>query len=111
MRGCCNAKDAALKLGRDWDKNPYFFIHLGLKSRQAEKVSGGRQSCHELKCNRSAPALHSNRSAVREDIHILEEMLQRDGRRSIADAAFEFLPIRAELDLGGFEDMDIFAHS
>ena len=41
----------------------------------------------------------------------LEEMLQRDGRRSIADAAFEFLPIRAELDLGGFEDMDIFAHS
>lgn len=41
----------------------------------------------------------------------LEEMLQRDGRRSIADATFEFLPIRAELDLGGFEDMDIFAHS
>ena len=41
----------------------------------------------------------------------LEEMLQRDGRRSVADAAFEFLPIRAELDLGGFEDMDIFAHS
>lgn len=40
----------------------------------------------------------------------LESMLEREGRREIAEAAFRYLPERARLDLGGFEDMDIFAH-
>lgn len=40
----------------------------------------------------------------------LDHMLDRDGRRAEAEACFAFLPIRARLDLGGFEDMDIFAH-
>lgn len=39
----------------------------------------------------------------------LDEMLARTGRRDLAKAAFGFLPIRAKLDLLGFED-DIFAH-
>jgi ribonuclease D len=37
-------------------------------------------------------------------------MLSRVGRRELAQAAFEFLPTRARLDLIGFEDDDIFAH-
>ncbi len=41
----------------------------------------------------------------------LEAMLQRDGRTAMAEAAFQFLPVRADLDLAGFDDMDIFAHS
>ncbi|MEM9359362.1 MAG: ribonuclease H-like domain-containing protein [Pseudomonadota bacterium] len=41
----------------------------------------------------------------------LDVMLEREGRRALADAAFSFLPTRADLDLTGFEDMDIFAHS
>lgn len=40
----------------------------------------------------------------------LDEMLDRDGRRALAEAAFAFLPTRAALDLAGFEDMDIFSH-
>jgi ribonuclease D len=41
----------------------------------------------------------------------LDEMLAREGRTALAQACFDFLPIRAELDLAGWEDADIFAHS
>ena len=41
----------------------------------------------------------------------LEFMLEREDRRHIAAACFEFLPTRAELDLKGWEEEDIFAHS
>lgn len=40
----------------------------------------------------------------------LEEMLKREGRLDLAHACFEFLPTRAALDLGGWEEMDIFHH-
>ena len=40
----------------------------------------------------------------------LDEMLVREGREAFAEAAFTFLPTRAQLDLAGFEDDDIFAH-
>lgn len=48
--------------------------------------------------------LHAIRTA-------LEERLKRDGRLDLAHACFRFLPTRAELDLLGWEDVDIFAHS
>ncbi|WP_434053764.1 MAG: ribonuclease H-like domain-containing protein [Roseibium sp.] len=41
----------------------------------------------------------------------LEFMLQREERSHIAEACFKFLPTRAELDLRGWEETDIFAHS
>jgi ribonuclease D len=41
----------------------------------------------------------------------LEIMLEREERTNIADACFDFLPVRAELDLKGWEENDIFAHS
>jgi ribonuclease D len=40
----------------------------------------------------------------------LDAMLAREGRSVVAKACFEFLPVRAELDLAGWEDSDIFAH-
>ncbi len=40
----------------------------------------------------------------------LDAMLDRDGRREFAEAAFGFLPVRARLDLAGFAEDDIFAH-
>jgi ribonuclease D len=40
----------------------------------------------------------------------LDEMLVREGRRELAEACFRFLPSRAELDLAGWPDEDIFAH-
>ena len=41
----------------------------------------------------------------------LDEMLAREGRDGYARACFEFLPHRAMLDVGGWEDVDIFAHA
>lgn len=41
----------------------------------------------------------------------LQAMLKREEREHIAKACFDFLPTRAELDLKGWEDNDIFAHS
>ncbi|MCO4849263.1 MAG: ribonuclease D [Yoonia sp.] len=38
-------------------------------------------------------------------------MLKREGRTEIAQACFDFLPMRAKLDLEGWPDTDIFAHS
>jgi ribonuclease D len=40
----------------------------------------------------------------------LDDMLAREGRRELADACFRFLPVRAELDLAGWPEDDIFAH-
>ena len=40
----------------------------------------------------------------------LDAMLEREGRTHLADAAFAFLATRAELDLKGFDDLDLFAH-
>jgi len=37
-------------------------------------------------------------------------MLAREGRTQLAKACFDFLPTRAELDLAGWEETDIFAH-
>jgi ribonuclease D len=40
----------------------------------------------------------------------LDELLDREGRRPLAEACFSFLPVRAALDLAGWEEEDIFAH-
>lgn len=41
----------------------------------------------------------------------LDAMLEREGRARLAQACFDFLPMRAQLDLAGWEDIDVFAHS
>ncbi|WP_127089021.1 ribonuclease D [Aquabacter cavernae] len=41
----------------------------------------------------------------------LEAMLEREGRTEMAEACFAFLPTRAALDLKGWPEEDIFAHS
>ncbi len=48
-------------------------------------------------------------------LHALKEkldmMLAREGRTEIAQSCFQFLPTRVALDLAGWEEMDVFAHS
>jgi ribonuclease D len=48
-------------------------------------------------------------------LHALKErldvMLAREGRVEIAQSCFDFLPTRAALDLAGWDEQDIFAHS
>ncbi len=41
----------------------------------------------------------------------LDAMLVREGRMGLAQACFDFLPVRARLDLEGWDEMDVFAHS
>ncbi len=41
----------------------------------------------------------------------LDAMLAREGRDGLARACFDFLPHRALLDVRGWEEVDIFAHS
>ncbi|MFQ5439187.1 MAG: ribonuclease D [Paracoccaceae bacterium] len=40
----------------------------------------------------------------------LDSMLARENRAELAKACFDFLPRRAELDLAGWPEIDIFAH-
>ena len=41
----------------------------------------------------------------------LDRMLEREGRAELAQKCFDFLPARADLDLAGWPEIDIFAHS
>jgi ribonuclease D len=41
----------------------------------------------------------------------LDARLAREGRTELAQACFDFLPTRARLDLAGWPEIDIFAHS
>ena len=47
-------------------------------------------------------------------LHALKErldgMLARENRTALAEACFSFLPARAELDLAGWDELDIFEH-
>ena len=40
----------------------------------------------------------------------LDQMIAREGRTEMAQACFDFLPMRAQLDLQGWPDIDIFSH-
>ncbi|UWR26449.1 ribonuclease D [Sulfitobacter sp. S223] len=42
---------------------------------------------------------------------VLNGMLEREGRMEMAQACYDFLPMRAQLDLAGWPDTDIFAHA
>jgi ribonuclease D len=42
---------------------------------------------------------------------VLDVRLAREGRTEVAAACFGFLPTRAKLDLMGWPETDIFAHS
>lgn len=54
----------------------------------------------------ASDVLHLHRLREKLDIQVA-----REGRTAIADACFRFLPTRAELDLAGWPEADIFAHS
>jgi ribonuclease D len=53
----------------------------------------------------AADVLHLHALRARLDV-----LLEREGRSALAEACFRFLPTRAELDLAGWADEDVFAH-
>jgi len=76
-------------------------------SKQQQSSDWGADTLTEEQINYAASdVLHLHRLRER-----LDAMLVREGRADMAEAAFAFLPVRAALDLAGFESDDIFAHS
>jgi ribonuclease D len=80
---------------------------LGIElSKQQQSSDWGAAELTQEQLNYAASdVLHLH--ALREK---LDAMLQREGRDGLARACFEFLPVRAELDLRGWSDIDPFAH-
>ncbi|MBP0115457.1 MULTISPECIES: ribonuclease D [Bradyrhizobium] len=76
-------------------------------SKQQQSSDWGSDSLSEPQLAYAASdVLHLH--ALRER---LDAMLVREGRAALAQACFDFLPTRALLDLQGWAEEDIFAHS
>ncbi len=76
-------------------------------SKQQQMSDWGAESLTEAQLDYAASdVLYLHR--LREE---LNQRLDREGRTDIALACFEFLPTRARLDLAGWPEIDIFAHS
>lgn len=81
---------------------------LGVEmSKQQQSSDWGAETLTEAQIGYAASdVLHLH--ALKEKLNV---MLAREGRAELAQACFEFLPARAELDLAGWPETDIFAHS
>jgi ribonuclease D len=76
-------------------------------SKQQQLSDWGAPELSEAQINYAAcDVLHLH--ALKEK---LDAMLAREGRWELADACFRFLPDRVRLDLAGWANEDIFAHS
>ena len=75
-------------------------------SKQQQSSDWGAPKLTQAQCDYAAADvlyLHQLRDR-------LDTMLRREGRAELAQACFDFLPLRATLDLAGWPDQDIFAH-
>ncbi|HEV2533587.1 ribonuclease D [Phenylobacterium sp.] len=81
---------------------------LGVDLSKAQQSSdwGAAQLSEDQVAYAASDVLHLHALRAR-----LDEMLVREGRDGLARACFDFLPNRALLDVAGWEDIDIFAHS
>ena len=76
-------------------------------SKQQQSSDWGAEQLSKAQVEYAASdVLHLHRLRER-----LNEMLIREGRMELAQSCFDFLPTRAELDLAGWPESDIFAHS
>jgi len=91
--------------------------HHGLKDLCREQLGvelSKQQQCSDW----AAPQLSDDQIAyaASDVLHLhrlrdrLDALLAREGRTALAQACFDFLPDRAELDLAGWAEEDIFAH-
>ena len=76
-------------------------------SKQQQSSDWGAKELSEAQLEYAASdVLHLHRL-----VEELDAMLAREGRTELAAQCFKFLPVRAELDLAGWNDTDIFSHS
>ena len=75
-------------------------------SKQQQSSDWGAATLTEAQCAYAASdVLHLHALKA-----VLDTMLEREGRRELAQNCFDFLPQRAVLDLKGWADVDIFSH-
>jgi len=79
-------------------------------TESASGVASIIRTVQALRHRRFPATLHVNQPNPAIDWETAGVMLEREGRLEVADACFRFLPVRAALDLAGFDEMDIFAH-
>ena len=76
-------------------------------SKQQQSSDWGAESLTAAQLDYAASdVLHLHRLKT-----ALDRMLEREGRVEVAQSCFDFLPTRARLDLMGWPDTDIFAHT
>jgi len=80
-------------------------LGVDLSKQQQTSDWGGAQLSAEQLTYAASDVLYLHQLKARLDV-----LLDREGRRALAEACFGFLPDRAELDLAGWPEEDIFAH-
>ena len=80
-------------------------LGVELNKQQQSSDWGSDTLTEEQKIYAANDVLHLHR--IREKLDV---MLEREGRAALAKKIFDFIPARAELDLTGWPDVDIFAH-
>jgi len=81
-------------------------LGVDLSKQQQSSDWGAAKLSEEQVAYAASDVLHLHGLKAR-----LDQMLAREGRDALAQACFAFLPNRALLDVAGWEDIDIFAHS
>jgi ribonuclease D len=80
-------------------------LNIELKKEQQSSDWGAAELSQEQLRYAASDVLHLHALKAH-----LDGMLAREGRTALAEACFRFIPSRAELDLGGWAELDIFAH-
>jgi ribonuclease D len=80
-------------------------LNVELSKQQQSSDWGAEELSDEQLRYAASDVLHLHALRAR-----LDDMLAREGRTAFAEAAFEFLPTRALLDLAGWPEIDIFEH-
>ena len=80
---------------------------LGVEISKQQQTSdwGAEKLTDEQLAYAASDVLHLHALKAR-----LDALLTREGRTDLAQAAFQFLPTRARLDVAGWPEIDIFAH-
>ncbi len=82
------------------------FLGVDLSKQQQSSDWGAESLSPEQQAYAASDVLYLHR--LRDH---LDRRLAREARQDLAQACFDFLPARAALDLAGWSEVDIFAHS
>ncbi len=80
-------------------------LGVDLSKQQQTSDWGAPRLSEEQMAYAASDVLHLHALKAR-----LDPLLEREGRKPLAEACFSFLPIRAALDLAGWGEEDIFSH-